>query len=58
MSGTGTNNKSPMDMCFLGQMQFGVYQQPKNDPVTDTVDAVACQQQVHVNHKAMDVPSC
>ncbi|KAI5997209.1 hypothetical protein F5J12DRAFT_705599, partial [Pisolithus orientalis] len=28
-----------------------------DDEVTDTADVIACQQQVHINHEAMHVPS-
>ncbi|KAI6013291.1 hypothetical protein EDC04DRAFT_2579533 [Pisolithus marmoratus] len=44
-------------MHFLGQVQFGVYQEPEDDPVADSVDAITRHQQSHVNHEAVIVPS-
>ncbi|KIN99872.1 hypothetical protein M404DRAFT_154043 [Pisolithus tinctorius Marx 270] len=65
MGGAGTNNKSPMDMRLLSQIQFGVYQEHEDragcnvadDEVTEMADAIVCQQQVHVKHEAVRVPS-
>ncbi|KAL4065547.1 hypothetical protein V8B97DRAFT_1875227 [Scleroderma yunnanense] len=65
ISGPDTNNKSPKDLCFLGQTQFGVYQDHREhdpalelgDEMTDAADAIARQQQEHVNHQAVHVPS-
>ncbi|KIO01839.1 hypothetical protein M404DRAFT_149003 [Pisolithus tinctorius Marx 270] len=65
MGGAGTNNKSPMDMCLLGQIQFGIYRECEDregcnvadDEVMETADAIARQQQVHVKHEAVRVPS-
>ncbi|KAL4064112.1 hypothetical protein V8B97DRAFT_1876228 [Scleroderma yunnanense] len=65
ISGPDTNNKSPKDLHFWGQTQFGVYQDHREhdpalelgDEMTDVADAIARQQQEHVNHQAVHVPS-
>ncbi|KAI6006193.1 hypothetical protein F5J12DRAFT_721271 [Pisolithus orientalis] len=68
IDGPSANNKSPKDMCLLGQIKFGVYQDHEDheeleglgladDEVMDMADVIARQQQVHINHEAMHVPS-
>ncbi|KAI6150294.1 hypothetical protein BKA82DRAFT_3975491, partial [Pisolithus tinctorius] len=68
IGGPSANNKSPKDMRLLGQIKFGVYQDREDreeleglgladDEVTDTADVIARQQQVHINHEAVHVPS-
>ncbi|KAI6142429.1 hypothetical protein BKA82DRAFT_3985099 [Pisolithus tinctorius] len=65
MGGAGTNNKSPLDMHLLGQIQFGIYQEHEDcegcnladDEVMETADVIAHQQQVHIKPEAVCIPS-
>ncbi|KIN94993.1 hypothetical protein M404DRAFT_167019, partial [Pisolithus tinctorius Marx 270] len=56
------------DMQLLGQIKFGIYQDHEDregleglgltdNEVMDMADVIACQQQVHINHEAMHIPS-
>ncbi|KAI6154714.1 hypothetical protein BKA82DRAFT_3969289 [Pisolithus tinctorius] len=53
------------DMCLLGQIQFGIYREREDregcnvadDEVMEMADVIARQQQVHVKHEAVRVPS-
>ncbi|KAI6008893.1 hypothetical protein F5J12DRAFT_719486, partial [Pisolithus orientalis] len=65
LGGPSANNKSPKDMSLLGKIKFGIYQDHEeleglglaDDEVMDMADVIAHQQQVHINHEAMHVPS-
>ncbi|KAI5988899.1 hypothetical protein EDC04DRAFT_2588602 [Pisolithus marmoratus] len=58
ISGLDTNNKSLKDLQLLGQMRFGIYDEPSGEAEDEqSVDAITCQQCEYINHAAIHVPT-
>ncbi|KAI5981790.1 hypothetical protein EDC04DRAFT_2593816 [Pisolithus marmoratus] len=58
ISGPDTNNKSPKDLRLLGQMRFGIYDEPSGEAEDEqSVDAITCQQREYINHATIHVPT-
>ncbi|KAI6047241.1 hypothetical protein EDC04DRAFT_2556783 [Pisolithus marmoratus] len=53
-----TNNKSLKDLWLLGQMHFGIYDEPSSEAEDEqSVDAITCQQREYINHATIHVPA-